>query len=526
MKRRDFLSRTIPAAILPGLLGNHSVRAMGLSPDLAALVNAGTETDHVLVLVQLSGGNDGLNTVIPLDRYADYFNARTNIAIPVLKALPLTANDRAGLHPAMTGMQSVYNAGQLCIVQSVGYPNPSFSHFRANDIWMSGSDSDQLVNTGWLGRMLGNEYPDFPNGYPNSVNPDPLAIQIGSITSLALQGPLMSMGMSITNPTEFYNLVGGVLDPAPASPSGKELQFIRLIAQQTQQYATSIKGAAYLVNNQSPYPANNPLAEQLKIVARLVKGGLKTRVYMVSAGGFDTHSLQVTAGNTEAGNHANLLKMVSDAMKAFMDDLKFLGIQDRVLGMTFSEFGRRIRSNSSVGTDHGAAAPLFLFGGKVQGGMLGQNPILPRDASVNDNIPHQYDFRSVYATILQDWFCASPDVLQTVLMKNYQSLPLLQSGTCSSGIGGINLSSEGKWVSNYPNPFSQTTKIVFKTTGGHTLIQVMNTMGIVVRTLADGEYLPGTQTVVFDSEGLPSGVYYARYQSGAVQQVRAMLKVK
>jgi uncharacterized protein (DUF1501 family) len=525
MKRRDFLSRTIPSVVLPSLIGNHSVRAMGLSPDLAALLNAGSETDRVLVLVQLSGGNDGLNTVIPIDNYSNYYNARTNIAIPILKTLSLTANDHVGLHPSMTGMQSLYNAGKLTIVQSVGYPNPNFSHFRANDIWMSGSDSDQLVNTGWLGRMLGNEHPDFPTGYPNSTNPDPLAIQIGSITSLAVQGPLMSMGMSITNPTDFYNLVGGVLDPAPSTPSGKELQFIRLIAQQTQQYATSIKAAAYQVNNQISYPANNGLADQLKIVARLVKGGLKTKVYMVGVGGFDTHSLQVTAGTTTVGHHANLLKMVSDAVKAFMDDLQNLGIQERVVGMTFSEFGRRIRSNSSVGTDHGAAAPLFLFGGKVQGGVLGNNPAIPFMATANDNIPHQYDFRSVYATVLQDWFCASPEVLQTVLMKNYQTLPLLQNGTCNAGIGGINQSNNESWVSNYPNPFDRSTRIVFKTTGEHTVIQVMNMLGTVVRTLADQVYLPGTQTVTFNSEGLPSGVYYVRYQNGAVQQVRAMLKV-
>jgi uncharacterized protein (DUF1501 family) len=153
------------------------------------------------------------------------------------------------------------------------------------------------------------------------------------------------MGMSISDPVNFYNLINGVQDPAPSSPAGFELTYIRTVARQSQQYADIIKTAALRVTSQSTYPTNNSLADQLKIVARLVKGGLKTRVYMVSIGGFDTHSTQVNQTDTTTGTHANLMKLVSDAIKAFMDDLKFLGVQKRVYGMTFSEFGRRIKSN-------------------------------------------------------------------------------------------------------------------------------------------------------------------------------------
>ncbi|MGL6269019.1 MAG: DUF1501 domain-containing protein, partial [Chitinophagaceae bacterium] len=304
MKRRDFLIKTLPTAILPSLINGYSVRAMSPSPMLDSLMNLAVETDHVLVIIQMNGGNDGLNMVIPRDAYSAYYNARTNIAIPENKILSLNGNSKTGLHPAMTGLQSLYNEGKLSIIQSVGYPSPNFSHFRATDIWMSASDSNQVVNSGWAGRYLNEEYANYPNGYPNSTMPDPLAIQIGSVTSLVLQGPASTMGMSITNPTSFYNLVGGIQDPAPATPAGKELTYIRLVAQQTQQYSTVIKNAASLVPQQVTYPANNSLADQLKIVARLVKGGLKTRIYMVSIGGFDTHSLQVNTTDTTTGNHA------------------------------------------------------------------------------------------------------------------------------------------------------------------------------------------------------------------------------
>jgi hypothetical protein len=332
------------------------------------------------------------------------------------------------------------------------------------------------------------------------------------------------MGMSITNPTSFYNLVNGVQDPAPATPAGKELTFIRTVAQQTQQYSKVIKAAADKVVQQGTYPTGNTLADQLKIVARLVKGGLKTRVYMVSMGGFDTHSLQATASDTTTGSHANLLRNLSNAIKAFMDDLKGLGVQDRVMGMTFSEFGRRIRSNSSVGTDHGAAAPVFVFGSNVQPGVLGRNPEIPTTATGNDNIPHQYDYRSLYASLMENWFCADNATLQAVLLKNFQQLPLVKNTACKNI--NPNVLAGDRLVSNYPNPFGSTTNITFRTNGGHNLVQVMDMLGRVVAVLVDGQYLPGTYTVTFDSGGMAPGVYYMRFQNETVQQVKSMIKAR
>ncbi len=522
MKRRDFLRKSVPAGVLlPSLVSGFSFRAFSAdSSIMQSLLLPVTETDHVFVIIQLNGGNDGLNMVVPIENFSNYANARSNIYIPENKVLKL--NGKVGLHPAMTGLGAMYNNGQLKVVQSVGYPQPSFSHFRATDIWMSASESNNVVNSGWAGRYLNYEYPNFPNGYPNSTMTDPLAIQIGSSTSLTLQGPAVSMGMSISNSSNFYNLINGIQDPAPDTPAGKELKFIRLVAQQTQQYATVIKAAATKTVQQVSYPINNSLGDQLKIVARLISGGLKTRIYMVNYGGFDTHSVQVNSTDTTTGSHANLLKNVSDAIRAFQDDLKFLGADDRVVGMTFSEFGRRIKSNGSTGTDHGSAAPLFVFGKNVLGGVLGDTPILPANASFNDNVPFQYDFRSVYSTILANWLCVNDLDLQQIMLKNFQVLPLVNQIGCKKP---VNLSGD-ILISNYPNPFTSTTIITFTTAGGHTLIQIIDTTGRVIANLTDKDYAAGTYTIVYNAGLLPTGVYYARLQNMATQQVRAMLKVR
>jgi len=526
MKRRDFFRNSLPvAAFLPAIVDGYSAKAFTAnSPLLQALLSPNIDTDHVLVIVQLSGGNDGLNTVIPIETYSSYYNARQNIAIPQSKILSLTGNNKTGLHPAMTGMQSLFNNGKLSIVQAVGYPTPNFSHFRATDIWMSASDADIVVNSGWAGRYLDTEFPNYPTGYPNSSTPDPLAIQIGSVTTLTLQGPSVSMGMSISDPTNFYNLINGIQDQVPNNYMGHELSFIREVASQTNQYAVRIKNAANAVAQQSTYPSPNALADQLKIVARLIKGGLKTRIYMVSYGGFDNHSLQVNQTDTSTGTHANLLSNLSNAIKAFVDDCQYLNIQDRVIGLTFSEFGRRIKSNSSMGTDHGAAAPMLLFGDNVQPGILGTNPAIPVNATVNDNIPFQYDFRSVYASILQKWFCVDSTDLQSILFKNFQSLNIVKNVGCNITSTATDVSI----ISVYPNPFADkdTVSIQFHTNGGHTSIQLIDALGRVVATPVDADMLAGDYTQQLKSDGLPSGVYYIRLQNGSHQEVKSIAKVR
>ncbi len=530
MKRREFLGKSA-AVTLPALIGGYSVKALSEnSPLVQALMGTGTDTDHVLVIIQLSGGNDGLNMVIPISTYNLYNAARPNIAIPENRILALNGSAETGLHPSMTGLQSMYNDTKLKVIQAVGYPQPNFSHFRATDIWMTASNSTQEVYTGWAGRYLNYEYPNFPNGYPNAQATDPLAIQIGSTATLTTQGPSVNMAMSITSATSFYQLINGTNDPVPSTKAGKELSYIRNVAKQTQQYGSVITAAAARVTSQNPYPTNNSLADQLKIVARLIKGGLKTRVYMVSFGGFDTHSLQTTTTDTTVGNHSTLLGRVSAAIKAFQDDLVFLEIEDRVVGMTYSEFGRRVKSNSSVGTDHGAAAPMFVFGKPVEGGFLGNNPTIPPVATVNDNVPMQYDFRSIYSTLLEKWFCIPKATVQALFPPNIngqlQDLPLIKGNTCKVTAPPPNTSGS-TLITNYPNPFTNRTEIEFSTAGGHTLIQIIDNSGRLLLNLLEKDYPAASrEKIPFDASHLPSGVYYARLQNGATQQVRPMLKVR
>ena len=412
--------------MLPALLPGVSLRAL-VSPFLRTVVRDEAQ-DRVLVLIQLSGGNDGLNTVIPLEYYDAYHSARANIAIPEDKVLRLDGFDGTGLNPAMPELQQLFNAGKLSIIQGVSYPQPNFSHFRATDIWLTGADAGVVLPTGWAGRYLDREYPHFPQDYPNVGMPDPLAIQVGSLVSPALQGPSLTMGMAISNPNSFYELIGDKAAPVDDSRAGDQLAYIREMSVKTDQYAGVIKKAAMKVTKQSDsYPAagKNPLADQLKIVARLIAGGLQTRIYLVSMGGFDTHARQTDPTDTTTGAHAKLLAKLSEAINAFQHDLGYLQVENRVTGMTFSEFGRRIQSNASGGTDHGAAAPVIVFGEGVRPGIIGENPTWPSKLTVNDNLALQYDFRAVYSTLLEKWFRTDEAVTSAVLFKDYPTLPLI-----------------------------------------------------------------------------------------------------
>jgi len=209
MKRKSFIKRALPVATLPFFINGLSFKAFGRGSAFDDMLRAATQTDRVLVLIQLNGGNDGLNTVIPLDQYSNLSAARGNILINETQVLGLNGTTATGLHPSLSGIRNLYNDQKVAIVQGVSYPNPSFSHFRATDIWLTASDSDETLATGWVGRFLDQEYPGYPTGYPNSTDPDPLALQIGNVVSTALQGPSVNMGIAITSSTSFYQLTSG-----------------------------------------------------------------------------------------------------------------------------------------------------------------------------------------------------------------------------------------------------------------------------------------------------------------------------
>ncbi len=534
MNRRNFLRNTVPAAVtMPAFINGFSFTAFGSSQDnaLARLLGETATNDHILVLVQLAGGNDGLNMVIPLDMFANYYNARPNVAIQQSRVLRLDGTDRSGLHPAMTEMQNMYNEGKVNIVQSVGYPNQDFSHFRSTDIWMTGDNSTDRFNRekrGWLGRYLETEYPGYPDAYPNTEMPDPLAIQISNVPTVTVQGSIFSMGLSITDPENIYNFTNPFSDyPLNSIPANKELRFLRVVSEKTKIYSDIIRAAYRRAGNMATYPQNG-LAQQLQIVARLIKGGLKTRVYTVSTGGFDTHKRQVNASDTSTGNHAKLMKDLSSSIQAFQRDMELMEQDDRVLGMTFSEFGRRIKSNASLGTDHGAAAPLLLFGKHIKKGILGNSPDIPSDINVENNVPFQYDFRSVYASVLERWFCVKPPLLNQLLLQNYQTLPVIKGGPCGLGDDpdDTNNNSEKLLLKMWPNPYTLNATIQFSTTGGHTMIQQINSLGQVVKVLADAQYTAGTYNIDIYDDNLPSGAYFIRLQNQSLQKVLNAVKIR
>ena len=523
MKRKEFLKKAIPAAMLPFFITGIRMKAYAATPMLKAIAEASAKNGRVFVLINLSGGNDGLNTVIPVDQYSNLAAARNNILIAQNKVLGLTGYNGTGLHPSMTGLQSMFNNGKVNIVQSVGYPNPNFSHFRATDIWHTATDSNVFLNSGWLGRYMEDLYPGFPVNYPNVDEPDPLAISIGYSVSTTLMGPTTNTGMAISDPTTFYQLVSGTVDPAPNTPAGHELTYVRLILQQTQQYNTKVKAAAQSVTNKVTYPSNNNLADQLKIVANLIAGGLKTSVYTVSLGGFDTHSAQVSeTGGTETGSHADLLKKLSDAIAAFQSDLEQLGVADRVAGMTYSEFGRRIKSNDSRGSDHGAAAPVIVFGTKVNPIIIGTNPVIPSSVTVNDNVPMQYDFRQVYASVLRDWFQTDQIKNDTdLLLKHFDILPIFEQGL---GVEQRTVTTSGL-MQNYPNPFRELTTIEYYTPGGRTELSLFDHTGKQIKTLVNEESAPGRFTFHLNGSDLSPGNYYYRLKTKDGVTGRTMLRL-
>ncbi len=525
MQRRDFF-KLGGGAGLAFLINGLPVSTYGESPLLQLLARGAATSGRVLVLIQLNGGNDGLNTVIPLDQYSALSAARSNILIPQASVLKLTGTNLTGLNPAMTGIRDMYDNGLVNIVQGVSYPDPNFSHFRATDIWNTASDANQYLNTGWLGRYLDNSYSGFPSGYPNTTMPDPLAIQIGTGVSPVVNGPNVSMGMAISDINSFYNIVNGTVNPAPNTPAGHELTFIRYISQQTQQYTSVIQAAAgNAANLSTKYPATgNSLSDQLKIVARLIAGGLQTPVYVVSMGSFDTHALQVDPTDHTVGTQATLLGQLSTAVNAFYDDLKLLNVDNRVAAMTFSEFGRRILSNASGGTDHGTSEPVMVFGPGVNPGFIGTNPVIPASVTVNDNLAIQHDYRDVYSAVLSDWFGVTPQVLSNVLLQQFTILPIFRKTTTPTGIENATVSGSDEMLGqNYPNPVTRSTTITFATQGGATTIQLFDATGRLVRTLVQQDYPRGTHQVTMDRGALVPGNYFYRLTSGTAQASKKML---
>jgi uncharacterized protein (DUF1501 family) len=511
MKRRKFIKSASTVAAVPILLNGLNIRAKA-SPIFEDLAKIAADNDRILVVIQLQGGNDGLNTVLPLDQYSNLSKARQNILVDEKKALKLT--DSTALHPSMSGMASLYKDGKLGIVQSAGYPNQNFSHFRSTDIWTSASEYNEVITSGWLGRYLDTQFPGYPDNYPNLNQPHPPSISVGSVVSNTCQGEVYTLGMAISSLDEFYKVRNDGEDDLPYNTYGEEVNFVRSMVATTKTYNSSIEEAAKVGKNLSQkYPTSNSntrntgnLPDQLKIIAKLISGGLKTRVYVATIGGFDTHSDQIETQGSTSGMHETLLKTLSDSIAAFQDDLKLLGLEDRVMGMTFSEFGRRIISNSSLGTDHGSAAPLFVFGTNANPVIHGVNPTIPSKVTDEDNLPMQFDFRAIYTSFLKDWFGVESAELKKIMMKDFATIPLIKVASSVVKEDDINLHF-------YPNPVSEIGFITFNSIGSDTKISVLDLNGVQKMIVLDKYIQEGNYRLPINVQSFQTGTYFIKIES-------------
>lgn len=517
MKRRSFI-KTSTILSAPLLIGGIPVAPV-VKNAFSSFLNS--SSDRVLVLIQLNGGNDGLNCVIPLDQYENLVAVRPQIIIPENNIINIT--DNIGFHPSMSSLADIYQEGNLSLIQGVGYPNQNRSHFRSTDIWNTASSADTYLDTGWVGRYLDHFNPNYPENFPNDECPDPFALTIGSSVSETCQGTGGNFSLALVDPENLSQLSTPNNSDLNEGCYADKLDFLTKTIEQTNAYGDVIQTANDLGTNISAlYNENDGLAQKLKLVAKLIKGGLQTKIYVVSLGGFDTHANQVEEGDTVSGSHADLLRELSEAIYAFQDDLKSLEIFDRVAGMTYSEFGRRIRSNFSNGTDHGTAAPLLLFGSCVLPNILGDNAEISQDVDEQEGVAMQYDFRSVYGSVLADWFEVEENIIKDILLGDFQKLDLFAN--CAT-VSTAENAYESIDMNVYPNPTNTRVTIEFESKGEHIKISIFDTLGHEVKVLTNQKITSGSHALDFEVSDLTNGAYFVRIQTQNGQKTKRIVKM-
>lgn len=371
--RRDFI-RIASQGMGLAALGS-IVPSVLAKPTFTSLEAAGAP-NSILVLIHLSGGNDGLNTVIPYTN-DDYYRARPTIGISSREVIKL--NSSRGLHPACLALYEIYSRGELAIVNSVGYPNPNRSHFGANRVWDTATPEEPMTQTGWVGRFLDHTYTNV------HAETDPIALCFSSGALPLLTGEKQHTICALDTSTDTF------------TTRHSESWIPSFSTRQRLQRAQRMKSSG-----RSIYPTGL-FAQNLQTVANLIASNFSTRVYSLTLSGFDTHSHQ-------SHQHHTMLQILSDGLSAFQKDLQSKHVDDQVITMAYSEFGRRPHENAARGTDHGTATPVFLMGSKIKGGFHGEHAELPLSAYAD--LEPTTDFRQIYATLLDDWLqCPSIPVL-------------------------------------------------------------------------------------------------------------------
>ncbi len=533
MKRRDFLklgaSVGVAANVLPVMMGGFPIRALGRSPLRSALSTASTN-DNILVIIQLAGGNDGLNCVIP---FTDplYKTNRPTLGLTVASADMIPDHNTLAFHPQMSANAlSLYSAGKMAVLQNVGYPNPNLSHFRGTDIWNTATDSNIYASTGWIGRLLYGQNPNYP---PQTITAgsQPLAIQFGNSLSNLFLSRNGGMGIAINKLPTTSNPSIHSYDAIPANPvtPGQELEYIRIIQSETEIYAQTIAKRT-VTTNKVTYTAGSSLGTQLASVAQLIASGFSTKVYLVTQGGYDTHSNQITG-------QAALLSELADNMSKFQQDLEAFGVADKVAAMTYSEFGRRPLENGS-GTDHGTAAPHFIFGTQVIGGVRGYDPKLDTASLISGNLTYDsmYDFRNIYATTMSEWLGLDDASIQSILTSNNGTIYSSKNDWTKLGIfktqgtTGVKDSAYAPGLmlmENYPNPVSNETTIEYALPEDMLVeLGIFNTNGVEVARIVDQRQSAGIYKSNFKPGNLPSGAYIYRLTTPKGQIAKQMVVVK
>lgn len=533
MKRRTFLKSAIAtAAATPFFLEGMPVHARTPLKYLAQMPQANVN-DRILIICQLFGGNDGLNTIIPVDDPA-YYSIRPYIAIPKDKT-----KEYAGIHFAPNlmggdkdGLIGLLQQGSLAIVQGIGYAHPNLSHFRSTDIWLSGinnSDPDYRLDTGWVGRYLEKQYPNFPASLPD----DPLAIQFGGF-SLALQSSKGRMGIEVANPSKQAGVgssADALDDESPLTSYLNEYNFVADVASRSNKYAQRVKDAYALGKVKlTGHYGTDSFAAQMANCAALIAGGLNTKVYVVSLGGFDNHVSQLTpGGDFDQGTHPALLNTLADGVAQFMYDMVKLNLADRVIGLTVSEFGRRPYENGSLGTDHGTSSIQFVFGTQVLSGAFGYIPDLSH-LDENQDLVYNIDYHRVYLEVLTKWFDISLDDARLLLpdpksyAPNLDPLPVIQTqqNYVNYKPAALKLSIGG----NYPNPFSNKTTITLDIPqAGMVSLDISSVDGKFNRRIFEKKLEAGSQRVPLELD-LASGNYLCIVRSGGLTASKMVQCVK
>ncbi|MEY2940393.1 MAG: hypothetical protein RJA67_78 [Bacteroidota bacterium] len=430
MKRREFIHSISHAMAASAIHSNFNF--LDEKRNYSVLSNT-LNTDNIVVFVELSGGNDGLNTIAPMDQYATLTKVRPHVIISENKLIALGKNDLA-LHPSLADLKILSDEKRMKIIQNVGYNNPDLSHFRSSDIIQSGSGFSDFVPSGWAGRLCETLHPDYPEKYPNDLFPDPLAVELTAGMPLMFTGTKSFPGYLGGSPDSFNEINTSLDNKYPNTFSGDKLSYIQQITSQANRYGIQLKKAYQLGNHKIQFP-DGDMGGQFYRLSRLIRGGLNTRFYHTGFGGFDTHDNQVLASDHTLGKHASLLKTLNDCIISLMKSLDETKDSDRVLIVVFSEFGRRIVSRGSGGTDHGAAWPMMIFGNKINPKVAGKNPKINPLATPDDNLEAEFDYRQIYASIIEQWLGGDFAVQKKVLFKEYGQVSITKEYDDNDGDG-------------------------------------------------------------------------------------------